>query len=220
MPIARDLPVMISHYCCRVMKKGVAQKYQSETKRKPIIGTMTEESRVRKQAWIRHGCNAFKAKKATSQPLSFWTEQDILTYIKIFELDIAPPYGDIEIVDQKGSVVIPEGAEMPEGCKYRCSGCTRTGCVYCAFGAHLDKGETRFQRLAHTHPRLYEYCMKGGQWVENPAYDPTASMEPDEMGWVNWNPKKIWVPSKEGLGMGEVFRMCNEIIPGMYRYEI
>lgn len=31
------------------------------------------------------------------------------------------------------------------------------------------------------------------------------------MGWVNWNPKKIWVPSKEGLGMGKVFDLLNEI---------
>ena len=29
--------------------------------------------------------------------------------------------------------------------------------------------------------------------------------------WVNWNPKKIWVPSKEGLGMKYVFDQCNQI---------
>ena len=219
LPIARDLPVMISHYCCNVMKKQVTSRYQRQTGFKPILGTMTEESRMRKQAWIRHGCNAFNATKATSQPLSFWTEQDILTYIKQFELEIAPPYGSIDFVDSKGNVIIPEGAGKPEGCKLKCSGCQRTGCVYCAFGAHLEKGETRFQRLARTHPRQYEYCMGGGEWADNPAYDPTASMEPDEMGWVNWNPKKIWVPNKKGLGMKAVFDMCNEIIPGMYRYE-
>ena len=219
LPIARDLPVMISHYCCNVMKKRVTAKYQRETGFKPILGTMAVESRMRKQAWIRHGCNAFNASKETSQPLSFWTEQDILTYIKQFELDIASPYGSIDFVDSKGNVIIPEGAAMPEGCKLKCSGCQRTGCVYCAFGAHLEKGETRFQRLAKTHPRQYEYCMGGGEWADNPAYDPTASSEPDEMGWVNWNPKKIWVPNKEGLGMKKVFDLCNEIMPGMYRYD-
>lgn len=219
MPIARYLPVNISHYCCNVMKKSVVQKYQTQTGFKPILGTMTEESRMRKQAWIRHGCNAFNAKKPTSQPLSFWTEQDILTYIRLFDLPIAPPYGEIQIVDSKGNVVVPEGVDMSEGCQLKCSGCQRTGCVFCGFGAHLEKGETRFQRLARTHPRLYEYCMEGGQWVDNPAYDPTASMKPDEMGWVNWNPKTIWVPSKYGLGMKEVFKMCNDLIPGMYRYD-
>mgnify|MGYP003412059282 CR=1 FL=1 len=220
LPIARDLPVMISHYCCNVMKKSILLKFQKETGLNPIVGTMAEESRIRKQNWIRYGCNAYDSKKPTSQPLSFWTEQDILTYIKLFELDIASPYGEINIVDKKGNIVIPEGAFMPDGCKYQCSGCQRTGCVYCGFGAHLEKGETRFQLLAKTHPRQYEYCIGGGQWADNPAYDPTASMEPDEMGWINWNPKKIWVPSKDGLGLGEVFRMCNEIMGyEMYKWE-
>ena len=218
LPIARDLPVRISHYCCDVMKKRTILKYQRRTHQKPYLGTMAEESRMRKQAWIRTGCNAFNSKKAISQPLSFWTEQDILTYIKLFNLEIAPPYGEIEIVDSKGNVVETTDTGMPEGCKYRCSGCQRTGCVYCGFGAHLDKGETRFQRLARTHPRLYDYCMGGGQWINNPDYDPNISREPDKIGWVNWNPPKIWVPSREGLGMAKVFDMCNEIIPGMYRY--
>lgn len=127
MPIARDLPVPISHYCCNIMKKQVMSKYAHETGRKPIIGTMTEESRMRKQAWIRHGCNAFDSKKASSQPLSFWTEQDVLTYIKLFELEIAPVYGDINIVDSKGNIVETDEAGMPEGCKWACSKCTRTG---------------------------------------------------------------------------------------------
>lgn len=127
LPIARDLPVPISHYCCNIMKKQVMNKYAHETGRKPIIGTMTEESRMRKQAWIRHGCNAFDSKKASSQPLSFWTEQDVLTYIKLFELEIAPVYGDINIVDSKGNIVETDEAGMPEGCKWACSKCTRTG---------------------------------------------------------------------------------------------
>jgi hypothetical protein len=51
--------------------------------------------------------------------------------------------------------------------------------------------------------------MNGGQWVDNPAYDPTAPEYDGE--WKNWNPKKIWVPSKEGLGMRKVFDDCNQI---------
>lgn len=218
LPIARDLPVPISHKCCDIMKKQVMANYVKETGRYAIIGTMAEESRMRKQAWIRHGCNAFQSKKPTSQPLSFWTEQDILTFIKQFHIPICSIYGEIEIVDAVGRTIVTEEAGMPNGCKFQCSGCHRTGCIYCAFGAHLDKGETRFQKLAKTHPRQYDYCINGGQWVDNPAFDPSASMEPDEMGWTNWNPKKIWVPSKTGLGMGKVFDMCNELIPGLYRY--
>lgn len=69
LPATQELPFAISHYCCSVMKKGPMKKYARATKRKPIIGTLTDESRVRKQAWIRHGCNAFDSKSPTSQPI-------------------------------------------------------------------------------------------------------------------------------------------------------
>lgn len=126
LPIAEYLPVPISMYCCNVMKKNVMNKYSRSTKSYPIMGTMAEESRMRKQAWIRQGCNAFTG-KIHSQPMSFWTEQDVLEYIKIFNVDICSVYGDINIVDKKGYIVETEEAGMPKGCKWQCSGCQRTG---------------------------------------------------------------------------------------------
>lgn len=36
----------------------------------------------------------------------------------------------------------------------------RTGCIFCGFGAHLEKSPNRFERLKQTHPQLWEYCMK------------------------------------------------------------
>lgn len=195
LPVARDMPFLVSHYCCTVMKKSPLGIYERSVKRHPYIGTMAVESQMRKTAWLRHGCNAFD-KKASSQPLSFWTEQDIFEYIQRFKVNICSVYGDI-CVDDNG--------------KYRCTGCQRTGCMFCGFGAHLEKdGNRRFLNLKETHPKQYNYCINGGQWSDNPYYDPEASMEPDEIGWVNWNPKKIWTPSKEGLGMGKVFDMLNE----------
>ena len=211
-------PFMISHYCCHKMKKSPMKKYQHEHHLYPILGTLAEESRVRKQAWIRHGCNAFDSTNPSSQPLSFWTEQDILAYIVKYNLPIASVYGDI--------VSVQDGNEYPAkdmtgqiGCNLKCTGCDRTGCIFCGFGFHLEKkGETRFQRLAKTHPRQYEYSIGGGQWADNPYYDPTAPEYDGE--WKNWNPKKIWVPSKNGLGMGKVFDMANEIYgKDFYRYE-
>lgn len=206
LPLCRDTQFMISHMCCNVMKKSPMHKYQRKTKYYPILGTLTEESKLREQAWIRHGCNAFDATVKTSQPMSFWTEQDVLHYIYENGLEIASVYGDIVSVDDYGIECTPlPGCE----CDMKCTGCERTGCVYCAFGAHLKKGGDRFLRLAKTHPRQYEYCMGGGQWVDNPKYDPAApKMDGD---WVNWNPKKIWVPSKEGLWMKKVFDDCNAI---------
>lgn len=217
LPLARDTPFLISHYCCQVMKKSPMHNYQKQNKVVPFLGTLAEESRIRTQAWLRHGCNAFDSKKPTSQPLSFWTEQDILQYIVEYGLDIAGVYGDIVAYDKDGNEY-PASSLAPFGCKLKCTGCDRTGCLYCGFGFHSEKGETRFQRLARTHPRQYEYCMGGGRWVDNPHYDPTA---PEYDGaWKNWNPKKIWVPSKKGLGLKAVFDMVNEIYGNdFYRYE-
>lgn len=101
LPAALELPFAISHYCCSVMKKGPMKKYGRDTKSKPIIGTLADESRIRKQAWIRHGCNAFESKSPSSQPMSFWTEQDVLTFIKESNIKIADVYGDICLDDKK-----------------------------------------------------------------------------------------------------------------------
>ena len=215
LPLCQETAFKISHYCCNVMKKSPMGIYQRKTGRKPIIGTLAEESRMRTQAWIRHGCNAFEGHKQSSQPMSFWTEQDVLHYIKQEGLEICSVYGDILATDDTGMLYEPiPGVE----CNLKCTGCQRTGCVFCGFGVHLEKGETRFQRLAKTHPKQYEYCMNGGQWVDNPAYDPTApKMDGD---WLNWNPKKIWVPNKEGLGFRKVFDDCNQIYgKDFIRYE-
>lgn len=189
--------------------------YQRKTKRYPYIGTLAEESKLREQTWVRHGCNAFDSKVKTSQPMSFWTKQDVLSYIMEEGLEIASVYGEIVAVDDAGMEYVPN---LMCHDRLKCTGCQRTGCVYCGFGCHLEKGETRFQRLARTHPRQYEYCMGGGQWVDNPEYDPTAPKM--DGAWENWNPKKIWVPSKEGLGMKYVFDECNRIYgKDFIRYE-
>lgn len=206
LPFAQETQFMISNKCCDVMKKEPLKRYQKETERLPIIGTLTDESQRRELAWLKNGCNAFQTKTPTSQPISFWTEQDILHYIKEKDLKIASVYGEILSVGQDGFLydsVLDDGC-----CKLQCSGCQRTGCIFCGFGAHLDK-EPRFVRLAKTHPKQYEYCMNGGQWVDNPKYDPVAPKYDGD--WLNWNPKKIWVPSKKGLGMKKVFDDCNAI---------
>lgn len=218
LPLARDVPVLISHYCCFKMKKSPMHKYQTANKYKPILATLAEESRVRKQGWIRHGCNAFESKNPMSQPMSFWTEQDVLAYIVKYNVPIASVYGDIVSVGDDGNAYPALDLTGHPQCNLKCTGCQRTGCIFCAFGMHLEKGETRFQRLAKTHPRQYEYCIGGGEWVDNPFYDPTAPKFDGE--WQNWNPKKIWSRNSKGLGMGKVFDLCNEIYgKDFYRYD-
>ncbi|MEI6296255.1 MAG: phosphoadenosine phosphosulfate reductase family protein [bacterium] len=73
-----DAPFKISHNCCDVMKKRVVHLYEKECKKKAIVGTMTDESMMRKTVWLKSGCNSFNGKLQVSKPISFWTEQDIL----------------------------------------------------------------------------------------------------------------------------------------------
>ena len=193
--IAQEAPFRISSYCCDVMKKAPIHKIQKSMDLAPYIGNLTEESERRKQAWLRHGCNSYDNVRKSSQPLSFWTEQDILSYIDLNRLNVASVYGDI-VKDERG---------------IRFTGAQRTGCIFCGFGMHLDKGLSRMERLKITHPKLYEYAIGGGQWIENPVYNPSLKAEKDEIGWFPWNPEKIWVPSTRGLGMGFVFDTCNEL---------
>lgn len=159
LPLCQETQFKISNECCGVMKKHPLDHYAKKSKRYPIIGTLTEESKLREQKWLQNGCNAFDAKKKSSMPMSFWHEQDVLQYIKDKGLEIASVYGDIVTVDADGmeydSLLAPCGT-------LKCTGCQRTGCIFCGFGVHLEKGETRFQRLAKTHPKQYEYCMRGG----------------------------------------------------------
>ena len=203
LPLAQELPVLVSHKCCDVMKKSPIGIYQRATHNKPYLGTMAEESVMRRQAWIKTGCNAFEGRKPSSQPLSFWTEQDILEYIRTYNIEICSVYGDI--VEENGMLCT--------------TGCSRTGCTMCSFGVQYEKGITRFQRLAETHPKQYKFCIEGGEWVDNPYYDPNAPEYDGE--WKNWNPKKIWTAGNGGLGMGYLFDMVNEIYgKEMIRYKV
>jgi len=204
--LCQETQFMISNECCKVMKKNPLKEYARKKKVYPILGTLTEESRLREQKWLQNGCNAFDAEVKSSQPMSFWKEQDVLHYIYENGLEIASVYGDIVAVDEKGFEYDPVWCK---DCNYKCTGCERTGCVFCGFGAHMQEHEPRFIRLGKTHPKQYDYCMGGGQWADNPNYDPSAPEYDGE--WKNWNPKKIWVPSKEGLGMRKVFRDINAL---------
>lgn len=181
--IDSDIPA--SDECCNVMKKAPAKKYSKETGRMPILGTMADESSLRYSKWLKYGCNAFEGKNPSSQPLSFWTKQDILHYIKKFNVPYCPVYGDIiptsKEEQHEGQLTTFDVLNDYEGTDLTTTGCDRTGCIFCMFGCHLEKEPNRFQRLKETHPRQYEYCIKGGEMVDGK-----------------------WQPSKEGLGLGKV----------------
>lgn len=151
-----EAPFEVSAYCCDVMKKRPMQKYEKETGRKPIVGTMACESKIREQAWQRTGCNAFDSKKQKSAPMSFWTEQDVLQYIKKYNIPYCSVYGDIVPTGEKVvNQITGEESDVLKTTK-----CDRTGCMFCMFGCHLEEEPNRFQRMKKTHPKLYEYMLK------------------------------------------------------------
>lgn len=204
---SQELPFLIGNKCCEVMKKKPLQSYARKSKSYPFVATLAEESRQRKLGWMMNGCNAFDAKFPISTPMAFWTNHDVLLYIKQKGLPICEVYGDIVYTDADGNTY---DTAFDEAMPLTCTKCQRTGCVYCGFGAHA-KNDDRFLQLAELSPRQYEYAMQGGQWAENPYYDATAPKM--DGGWKNWNPKKIWVPSKEGLGIRFVIDQFNALYP-------
>ena len=148
-----DAPFRCSDYCCAVMKKNPVKKYEKRTGRHPYIGMMAADSLGREQGYLATGCNAFDTGHPQSNPMGFWTEQDVLQYIREHRLKIADVYSEM----QNGVRVFQR--EQEDG-TWKLQGCDRTGCMFCMFGVHMEKGpENRFQRMKKTHPAQWRYCM-------------------------------------------------------------
>lgn len=123
-----DAPFKISERCCYFLKKAPMKKIKSAV----ITGEMANESNLRKQNYIKYGCNMFDKNKST--PLAFWTESDIAEYIKTRNVKISSIY-ETE---------------------------TRTGCMFCMFGITEEQrktGDNRFLRMAKSHPKYYNYAI-------------------------------------------------------------
>jgi len=127
-----DAPFKISDKCCDVMKKNPFKEYEKETKRKPFLGISADEGVQRQGQWLRHGCNAFSLGRPRSTPLGFWMEEDIWEYLNTFNVPYSPIYD---------------------------MGYTRTGCMFCLFGIHLEQRPNRFERMKKTHPKQWNYCI-------------------------------------------------------------
>ena len=128
-----DAPFKISHNCCNILKKNPSKKYERESRSYPYIGTMTVDSSTRISSYLRIGCNGFDLTRPRSTPLAFWYEKDIWDYIKKFNLPYSPIYN---------------------------TGLERTGCMYCLFGMHMERGKNkRFDIMKQLHPKHYNFCM-------------------------------------------------------------
>ncbi|MBQ8426153.1 MAG: phosphoadenosine phosphosulfate reductase family protein [Clostridia bacterium] len=122
----------VSEQCCEYLKKRPFARYSRETGEVPILGVMAGESDLRKQQYIRRGgCNSFQNSHIASYPISIWTDADIWEYLRKYNV----PYCELYDKDH-----------------------TRTGCMFCGFGAHLEK-VSRFELLYDLHPRAYNKFM-------------------------------------------------------------
>ena len=126
-----DAPFDISGKCCDVFKKWPAEDYEKESGRKAFVGTRVEEGMQRELSYLQHGCNGYDMARPKSTPLSFWMHTDIIQYIK----DNGLPYS--KVYDM---------------------GHTRTGCMFCMLGCHLET-KNRFQLMEESHPKLHDYCL-------------------------------------------------------------
>jgi 3'-phosphoadenosine 5'-phosphosulfate sulfotransferase (PAPS reductase)/FAD synthetase len=126
-----NAPFKISDKCCDIMKKKPMILYEKESGNYAIIGNMATESIQRKKQYLQHGCNIFNKKNSSSRPLSFFYDTEIWQIIKKYKLKYSSIYD---------------------------MGYNRTGCMFCLFGVHLES-PNRFQLMAKTHPKQYDYCM-------------------------------------------------------------
>lgn len=124
-------PFKISNRCCHWLKKRPLRKIV-KIYGAPFVGTRAEESQDRSGIYLKLGCNAYEIKSPRSTPLAFWMHEDIKNYIQLFDLAYSPLYD---------------------------MGYERSGCMFCAFGVHLESYPNRFQRMQDTHPKWWSLCM-------------------------------------------------------------
>lgn len=147
-PLFQEAQFNITNKCCDVLKKEPMNRFKKESGLKSFVGTQIQEGGYRKESWLSYGCNVLNGDKSdSSRPMSIFTKKDIWDYVALYNLEYSKIYDDV--LNEDGSVKI--------------DGEKRTGCAYCAFGAHLEKSDlihtNRFQRLALRKPKQYKKMM-------------------------------------------------------------
>lgn len=201
-----EAPFEISDRCCSVMKKEPMKRYVKRTGRVPMTAQMASESRLRTTNWLKNGCNGFDMKSPVSNPMSFWTEQDVLEYIFHNRLPMASVYGEVcakakEGGKHKQEKALERGIFDLERPFYATTGCSRTGCVFCGFGCHLEKTPNRWETAERvSRPEIIDYMLRGG------GFDGDGLWKPDGRGlgfwfvieWINVHGKlQIIMPHRE-----------------------
>lgn len=163
-----NAPFETSERCCDLMKKGPFKEYHKVSGRYPYIGVTQDEGFMREHLYSKTGCNVYDGNTIKSQPLGFWTHQDILRYIVENDIEICSIYGDIK--------------KTSNG-EYYTTGEQRTGCMWCLFGVHLEQEPNRIQRMQKTHPKHYAIGIKP---LEDGGYGMKVPMDFLEIPYTTW----------------------------------
>ncbi|MBD5445945.1 MAG: phosphoadenosine phosphosulfate reductase family protein [Mycoplasma sp.] len=134
-----------SEKCCDYVKGGL-----KHDKRPSFVGTMTQESSLRKKSWIENGCNVYKNNHPISRPISLWSNNDVWRYIKENQLEVNQAYG-YNIKEHNIDNLI----------------FSRLGCSACPYGSNIEelihKRKSKNNELAkekkywNRYEKLYEY---------------------------------------------------------------
>ena len=148
--------VKISQACCDIIKKEPAEVIQAELGINLIFkGLMASESRTRAQNFLTRGY-LFQGKRKNylhgeriwhCQPLAIWTDDDIWTYIKLYNV----PYSTLYDITYTGS----------DNCPRKIS---RNGCLGCATDMLFDNNHMSI--LRQTHPKAWHSIMSQGMAEE------------------------------------------------------
>ena len=139
-----DSDIRTSEKCCDHLKKEPIATFEKKTglKGRSFTGMMASEGGYRETMTQ---CNTFTGKTTRSSPMLFWTDDDVWAYIEKYNVEICSVYYE-RTVEVNGKSITVQGEK-------------RTGCMFCGFGAHLDKGLNRFQKMSVTHPRQHAIVM-------------------------------------------------------------
>ena len=166
--------IKTSEKCCDHLKKEPLHSFIRATGKMPFSGMMASEGGYRGSI---PQCNAYNGAWPMSSPMLFWSDDDVWEYIKRFDVDICDVYYD-RLVDSTGETIKTSKDDdfykrcdvklidnqfdniivYQDGCKFIPAE-KRTGCMFCMFGVHLEKGANRFQRMYYTHPRHWDTCI-------------------------------------------------------------
>ena len=127
-------PYQVSARCCHWLKHLPSYEYSERTGRHPYIGLLAAESYQRTLGYIQQGgCNFMKESGKNhprSLPLAIWNDDDVWAYIRDRHLPLP------DIYEQ---------------------GATRTGCMGCGFGAHINP--TGIDTMRKLWPKWYDLVM-------------------------------------------------------------